>query len=358
MVRTGKATATVLAALATLVPNSATAQGRAEWCPEPEAAQFDFWLGNWDIVNHNSPPGSDQWFETGTATNRVYTVVGGCAVVEHWWGYAFPSAGHIVGFSVRAYDPEARKWELVLLWPIGGPPRFGNPSGTFANGRGDFHNIFPNPQGDTVRSRLSFWDIDHDSFQWTSAISRDNGMSWDSSWIMDQHRRPETATGLWNGMTMTVDRCPGPEYRTFARWLGDWTGVRVTSAGDTVATRTHLVRILEGCAVMERTWAADHSWETFRVRAYEPESEGWVEYEVASNRRRLHRREAERSDGTLVITDVEPVNGTYRRTRWLSEEEGLRRVEEEASSPDGPWRTVWEGAYPARVSGTSGPPLG
>lgn len=332
------------------------AQAAHEWCPEPEARQFDFWLGEWDVENRNSRPGSDVWGATGRATNRVYTVVGGCAVVEHWRGYAFPSAGHIVGFSVRAYDPDAEQWELVLLWPMNGPPSFGTLEGRFQNGRGDFHSRFVNLQGDSVISRLSFWRIEADSFQWNNAYSRDGGASWDSSWIMVQRRRPPAAPGLWNGPSMTTDRCPGPEHRAFDPYLGDWSGARVDVDGDSIATRTHLVRILEGCAVMERTRAEDGSWEAFRVRAYEPAAGRWVEYAVASDRRRLVRREAEPSDGALVFTDTEPVRGRYLRTRWLTDGGGIHRVEEAAPSPGGPWRRAREGRFPTRVSGEAGPP--
>lgn len=350
--RTGLAAVVILGAA--LFAPAAGQVRRAEWCPEPEARQFDFWLGEWDVQNHNSRPGSDQWFVTGRATNRVYTVVGGCAVVEHWRGYAWPAAGHVVGFSVRAYDPAAEQWDLVLLWPMGAPQRFGNPEGRFEDGRGDFYSRFVNPQGDSVISRLSFWKIEAGSFQWNNAYSRDGGTSWDSTWIMEQRRRPRTAPGILNGPSMTTDRCPDAAYRLFDRWLGDWKGARVVD-GDSSTTRTHLIRILEGCAVMERTWAEDGSWEAFRVRAYEPANGQWVEYAVASHRRMLHRREATVSEGAVVFTDTEPVDGTYHRTRWRTDGRGIRRVEEAAPGPGGPWRTVWEAVFPARVSGESGP---
>lgn len=348
-----RAALAAVVALAFLVAPAAGQVKRAEWCPEPEARQFDFWLGEWDVQNRNSRPGADRWAATGRATNRVYTVVGGCAVVEHWRGWAWPGAGHIVGFSVRAWDPAAGQWELVLLWPMGPPQRFGNPEGRFEDGRGDFYSRFTTPQGDSGISRLSFWKIEPGSFQWNNAMSLDGGTTWDSTWIMHQRRRPRTAPGLPNGPAMTTDRCPAEAHRLFDRWLGDWTGARVID-GDSIGTRTHLIRILEGCAVMERTRAEDGSWAAFRVRAYEPAS-GWVEYAVASDRRMLHRREATVTGEAVVFTDAEPVDGTYHRTRWRADQTGIHRVEQAASGPEGPWRTVWEAVFPVRVSGASGP---
>jgi len=331
-------------------PDGVDAQSRNAWCPEPEVAQFDFWLGEWDVQNLNRPPGGERWYETGSATNRVYTVVGGCAVVEHWRGYAFPGAGLIQGFSLRAWDPESGRWELVLLWPTDGVPRFGNPTGTFAGDRADFHNRFATPAGDTVRTRLSFSGITDDSFTWRDGLSRDGGHSWASSWRMHHRRRVPGAPGLWNGPSMRVDRCPGEVHRSFDPWLGEWVGTRTGPTGDSLAVRTRLVRILDGCAVMERSWVEDGSWEAFRVRAWEPGTTAWVEYGLASDRREIGRREGGVEAETLVLSGVEPVAGVYRRTRWWLDEGELRRVEEEAASPDGPWTVVWTDRMPTRVN--------
>jgi hypothetical protein len=357
--RSGRA-ATLLAAAAcvgaSLAPGSApaAAQDPGDWCPEPEARAFDFWIGEWDVVNHNRPAGGDRWHATGTATNRVYPVVGGCAIVEHWRGYAFPSAGHIVGFSVRAWDRAAEQWELVLLWPVASPPRFGNPEGRFHEGRGEFFGSFVTPAGDTVRSRLAFYDITESSFTWSNGVSRDGGESWVSTWRMESTRRSPRASGLWNGPSMTTDHCPGAVHRTFDPWLGEWIGTRTDASGDTLEVRTHLVRILDGCAVMERTVAGDGSWERFAVRAYEPGIGRWVEYAVGSDRRTLHRREADGAGTGPVFTDVEPAGGSYQRTRWRLEDDGIRRVVEESSSADGPWSRIRETVFRARVGQRSG----
>ncbi|MDX1647935.1 MAG: hypothetical protein R3304_12385 [Longimicrobiales bacterium] len=347
--RSARAKGTIRLAVATWVSSAlfgcaspAQAQTRADWCPEPEVAQFDFWLGSWDVQNLNSPPGSDAWYATGKATNRVYTVLGGCAVVEQWEGYAFPTAGHVAGFGVRAYDPEAEQWELVLLWPVGGPPRFGNPEGRFEDGRGVFYAEFTTSAGGPRLSRLTFDDIQDDTFRWQNGVSADGGATWTSSWIMEQSRRPATAPELWNGPSMTTDRCPQAAHRAFDGWLGGWTGTRRTETGDTLEVRARLVRILGGCAVMERTRTGDGTWGAFRVRAFESATRRWLEYAMASDRRRLHRREVVLGTEEIAVTDTEPVDGVYRRTRWRTGERGLSRVEERASAPDGPWRVSWE----------------
>jgi hypothetical protein len=311
------------------------------WCPAPEARQFDFWIGEWDVTNLNRSAGGGEWVETGTATNRVYAVVGGCAVVEHWSGKALgqpPLA--IEGFSVRAFDSEREVWDLVLLWPIQGPAPFGTPSGRFSDGRGDFLNRVVNARGDTVRTRLSFSGIRPDAFQWNNAFSADAGATWDSTWIMHFRRRPATAPELGNGPTEATTRCPGEAHRRFDGQVGEWSGMRIAHA-DTVEVEAELRRILEGCAVMERVTARDGGWESFAVRALEP-GIGWAEYGLAADRPFLRRREAA-TDDARVFTAVRPVAGVIRRTRWIERSpDRIVRIEEEASSPTGPWRAVAE----------------
>lgn len=334
--------------LVSACPYAAVAQGvppvrqREHWCPEPEAAQFDFWLGEWDVQNHNRPPNGDRWFETGVATNRVYTVLGGCAVVEHWRGAAFPAAGQIVGFSVRAWEPAEKRWQAVLLWPISPPASFGAPSGQAEGDELVLYNEFQAPDGSAVRSRLQFHDIEDDAFVWSNGVSRDGGRTWNASWRMEATRRPASAPGLWNGPSMTTGRCPGKEHRAFDRFLGEWSGPRVDAAGDTTAIRSWLVRILEGCAVMERTWSEDGTWESFAVRAYDEGLGRWVDYSIASNRRALRRREGDPGVGESALADVEPVTGRYTRSRWSSEDGDLRLTDEEADDPGGPWRRTAE----------------
>lgn len=333
----------VMVAVASAPP--AAAQGPADWCPEPRARAFDFWIGEWDVANRNRRPEDPRWYDTGRATDRVYPVVGGCAIVEHWRGYAFPAAGHIVGFSVRAWDPEAERWDLVLLWPMAGPPAFGELHGRFRHGRGDFFSRPVTPAGDTIDSRLTFTDVGPDAFRWNNGISRDGGLSWVTTWIMEFTRRPPLAGGLLNDAHMTTAHCTDDEHRAFDAHLGEWEGTRVDSRGDSIAVRTHLLRILEGCAVMQRTTADNGSFEAFQVRAFEPRRAGWVEYRIASDRRKLTRRQAVVRHGDYVFTDTTAVEGRFHRDRWVIEPDELRLLQESAPDADGPWTPVAETRY-------------
>jgi len=262
-------------------------------CPAPEARQFDFWIGEWNVRNRQSPPANPgAWYETGNATDRVYPVVHGCAIIEHWRGTTFQ--GFVTGFSVRAWNADSGQWDLVLLWPSPEQPRFGELHGAFSHGRGEFLARRGTPTGDTTITRFSFADITPTALRWQSENSNDGGASWSSTWIMEFSRRdPVREDGLWNGPAMTTGRCPADVHRAFDVRLGEWTGQRVAGGGDTQDIHALTIRILEGCATLERAWSPDGSWESLAVRAWEPGTGRWVQYVISTDRPTLRRFESQ-----------------------------------------------------------------
>lgn len=307
---------TTLLAAALCLPGGAAGQAQAEAspCPTPEARQFDFWIGEWDVVNRNRQPESRRWYETGRSTDRVYTVVDGCGIVEHWRGNALGQ--FIVGFSVRAWNPASSTWEMALLWPTSGRPAWGGLEGVFRHGRGSFLTDGVTPEGDTVLTRFTFSDITPGTLRWQNGSSRDGGITWSSTWIMEFTRRdPVTDHGLWNGVTHGTRRCTEKVHRAFDDVLGEWRGERITGPGDTASVSVRIVPILEGCAVMERTKTADGSFESFRVRAFEPEAGRWVEYGLDTERPFLTRSMADPAPGRWLFEEP-GATGPRRRVEW------------------------------------------
>ena len=303
----------------------------------PESRQFDFWIGEWDVLNRNRPPEESRWYDTGMATDRIYPVAGGCGIVEHWRGDAYGE--FLVGFSLRAFNPDTRQWDLVLLWPSNGLPRFGELRGGFRHARGEFYSRGIGPQGDTTFTRFTFSDITPETVMWQDGASADGGRSWSSTWIMEFTRREPLYQGpLLNGPSVTTLRCPGPEYRELDFLLGEWRGLSPSNAspdqGEEV--RAQVTPILEGCGVMERVQAVGQAsaWEVFRVRAYEPVRQRWVEYRLDTRRAVIQRLEApiptagepwvfqtpgdQRLEGDLRVTLTENTGGgvSWTEERW------------------------------------------
>ena len=60
-------------------------------CSTPEAAQFDFWIGSWQV----------SWGDSARGTNRVDKVLDDCVIVERFDGRP---GGPLQGQSVSTYD--------------------------------------------------------------------------------------------------------------------------------------------------------------------------------------------------------------------------------------------------------------
>ena len=168
-------TAILINLLLSLWTAPATAQSNDEpppACPAPEARQFDFWIGDWDINNrHRNPqtPDDPTWFDTGAATNRVYAILDGCAIVEHWMGRLIFATIH--GFSVRAYDPAKEQWVQYAI--DNQTPVFERAQGSFEDGTATLTT-----QADAALFRETWSPRSADKVLWKRETSTDDGASW------------------------------------------------------------------------------------------------------------------------------------------------------------------------------------
>jgi hypothetical protein len=159
-------------------------------CGSPEARQFDFWLGKWQI--HQKILNQDgSWLELPARTS-VASALDGCALVEHWRGKVkffwegMKDVESMEGLSVRAYDAQSGKWRLH--WMSSRTPRFGNAfEGNFHAGRGEFFSTRQEPRGKQL-SRITFSNITKNSVHWDLAISNNDGKTWTTLWIMEMRR--------------------------------------------------------------------------------------------------------------------------------------------------------------------------
>ncbi|MEM7050046.1 MAG: tetratricopeptide repeat protein [Acidobacteriota bacterium] len=74
----------------------ARALARLTPCSDPPYRQFDFWLGEWDVINQGTGAKG--------AINRITAVHGGCSLHEDYENGAFE------GSSLNAYDQGSGKW--------------------------------------------------------------------------------------------------------------------------------------------------------------------------------------------------------------------------------------------------------
>lgn len=91
------------------VHSSASAQEstKEQPCNTPEARQFDFWIGEWNLT----------WGDEGKGTNIITSTLGGCVILENFDGT--PSIT-LKGMSVSTFNARSGKWEQTWVDNQGG----------------------------------------------------------------------------------------------------------------------------------------------------------------------------------------------------------------------------------------------
>jgi hypothetical protein len=181
----------VVFALGLTTGSSAIAQEKAAVRRDGQH-DFDFAFGDWKThVSRRQRPltGSTTWVEyDGTSVVR-----------KIWNGRAHlveldvqGPAGHIVGLSLRLYNPESKQWSLNFSNSAGGtlsPPTIGE----FKNGRGEFYNQ-ETYDGRAILVRFVISDITATSTRFEQSFSDDGGKTWEVNWIATDTRVKDAAT--------------------------------------------------------------------------------------------------------------------------------------------------------------------
>lgn len=127
-------------------------------CATPSHRAFDFWIGDWDVTTPDGKP---------AGTNRVESVLGGCALLEHWEGTG-GGAGKSLTLFVAAEQQWNQTWidaagnRIVLTGGLDGP-------------RMVLRNAWTTPKGVRMRSELSWTPQPDGTVRQTWKQSQDDG---------------------------------------------------------------------------------------------------------------------------------------------------------------------------------------
>ena len=138
-------------------------------CEAPEHRQFDFWLGEWDVIGG---PQRDRI----VGRNTIVRVAGGCALREHW-----VNAGGSDGHSLNVYDRASRRWTQFWVGADGVVLRL--EGGLRADGAMAMEGALPNGKGGLQRQRI-VWTPQPDGGviqQWDT--SDDDGATWQTAFV-------------------------------------------------------------------------------------------------------------------------------------------------------------------------------
>ena len=142
---------------------SAAAAPAPAGCSAAEYHQLDFWIGDWDTFESETPGGAS------IARARVDPIAQGCAIHE-----LYEQADGLIGDSILSYDPALKKWQQTWVTNRGSIMVL---TGNFSNGslvlEGDVHLV----DGRSVMQRIT-WKAEGNGVRESAVSSRDGGKTW------------------------------------------------------------------------------------------------------------------------------------------------------------------------------------
>ena len=146
-------------------------------CSTPEASQFDFWIGDWELT----------WADTLHGTNQVDKLFGNCTVHENFRDFKT----NFMGQSWSVYNTNYKQWQQ-----------------TWVDNQGGYITLTGGMVGDSLilttaertvsasvsatgkmTSRMVYYNIKQESFDWSWEATTDGGQSWKQNWLIHYKRR-------------------------------------------------------------------------------------------------------------------------------------------------------------------------
>lgn len=143
-------------------------------CSLPEAQQFDFWVGEWEL----------EWGEDGKGRNVIGKTLDGCVVTEDFDGTpSIPLRGN----SVSTYNVRTVEWHQTWVDNQGGNLDF---TGRYMDSRMVLQRRAV-VEGKDVLQRMVWYEITDGSLRWNWERSDDGGETWIVLWEIRYARAAE-----------------------------------------------------------------------------------------------------------------------------------------------------------------------
>jgi hypothetical protein len=262
-------------------------------------------------------------------------------------------AGHLEGFGLRLYDPQAHQWSLN--WVSGAAGAFDQPMiGQFEGGRGEFvdQELF---SGKVILARNSFSDISADFARFEQAFSQDGARTWETNWVMTFARMPAGAESSTPATTGGTASSVHDEQHDFDFAFGTW-NTHIRRLKDPLSGSTtwleydgvHTIRRVSGgranLGELEADGPAGHI-EALSARLYDPQTHLWrVSYGNSRDGSLSRPMVGQFKDGHGEFYGQETFKGRQVLVREVySPLDSKRRHLEIAYSADGgrSWETNW-----------------
>ncbi|HEV8329848.1 MAG TPA: hypothetical protein VGQ22_00385 [Steroidobacteraceae bacterium] len=152
-----------IAFIASAVAAPAAATLTSPHCSAGEYHQLDFWIGDWDTFETDTPGGPSM------ARARVEPIAQGCAIRE-----LYEQVDGLVGDSILSYDPVRKQWQqtwvtnrgsIMALW------------GNFKDGALILEGETHLRDGKSVMQRIT-WKAQDNGVRESAVLSKDGGKTW------------------------------------------------------------------------------------------------------------------------------------------------------------------------------------
>lgn len=132
-------------------------------CSAAEYHQMDFWIGDWDTFETDTPGGPSQ------ARTHVDPIAQGCAIHE-----LYEQTDGLIGDSILSYDPARKHWQQTWVTNRGSIMVI---VGNFKDGvlvlEGEVHL----KDGNSVMQRIT-WKAQDMGVRESAVLSKDGGKTW------------------------------------------------------------------------------------------------------------------------------------------------------------------------------------
>jgi hypothetical protein len=145
-------------------------------CSAQEFRQLDFWIGDWDTFETETPTGPS------IARARVEPIAQGCAIHE-----LYEQTDGLIGDSILSYDSVRRQWQqtwvtnrgsLMVLW------------GNFKDGALILEGEAHLRDGKSVMQRIT-WQAQEEGVRESAVLSKDGGKTWTAAFDVVFRKRQD-----------------------------------------------------------------------------------------------------------------------------------------------------------------------
>jgi hypothetical protein len=144
--------------------------------PVAESKQFDFLIGDWNVDGVRYKEDGTPLLKYKALWSAVH-LNGGRMVMDDFKALG-PTGQPVSSFvTLRTYSEVTRRWELAGLQALS-PSMPSEWHGVAKDGEMLLDATARTPAGDTVKTRIRFFNIAAESFSWESSMSMDQGKSW------------------------------------------------------------------------------------------------------------------------------------------------------------------------------------